>query len=147
MPEGTESDGAERAESKGAERAESKGDESAESKGDESVSVEEARREIAGGDAIAVDVRSDEDWGEGHIPGAIHLPDGDPDQAAKPLEKGARLLVIAEKGKLAARAATELAEKGYDAAAVDGTMKDWSSEGYSIQPTDDPDEDTELGAG
>jgi rhodanese-related sulfurtransferase len=131
MPEGTESDGAQ----------------GAESNGDESVDVKEARREIAGGDATAVDVRSDEQWGEGHIPGAIHLPDGDSEKATKPLEKGARLLVIADNGKLAVRAATELAERGYNAAAVDGDMGDWVSEGYSIQPTEDPDEDTELGLG
>ena len=111
----------------------------------EKLGVEDARREIAAGEATAVDVRSDEDWQEGHVPGAIHLPDGDPEQATKPLEEGARLLVIAKDDKLAAKAASSLAEKGYDAAAVDGGMGDWVSEGYPIQPTADPDEDTELG--
>ena len=47
------------------------------SNGTESIGIEEARREIAGGDATAVDVRSDDDWSEGHVPGAIHFPDGD----------------------------------------------------------------------
>lgn len=111
----------------------------------EKIGVAEARREIAGGDATAVDVRSDEEWSEGHVPGAIHLPDGDPEQVTKPLDQGARLLVIAKDGKLAARAATKLAEQGYNAAAVDGGMDDWVSEDFPIQPTVDPDEDTELG--
>ena len=111
----------------------------------ETVGVEEARREIAGGDATAVDVRSEEEWGEGHVPGAIHLPDGDPEQATKPLDEGARLLVIAKDGKLAVRAAKDLSEQGYDAVAVEGGMDDWLSEDFPIQPTDDPDEDTELG--
>jgi len=111
----------------------------------ERIGVEDARREIAAGDATAVDVRPEEDWQEGHVPGAIHLPDGDPEKATKPAEEGARLLVIADDGKLAAKAASSLAEKGYDAAAVDGGMGDWLSEGYPIQPTADPDEDTELG--
>jgi rhodanese-related sulfurtransferase len=114
---------------------------------EESVAVKEARREIAGGDATAVDVRSEEEWSQGHVPGAIHLPDGDPEQATKPLEKGARLLVIAKDGKLAASAANDLSERGYDAVAVDGGMDDWVSENYPIQPTDDPDEGTELGLG
>ena len=109
------------------------------------MSVEDARREIAGGDATAVDVRSEEGWGEGHVPGAIHLPEGDPDAATKPLEEGARLVVIAEDGKEAASAAKDLSETGYDAVAMDGGMKDWLSENYPIQPTDDPDEETELG--
>jgi rhodanese-related sulfurtransferase len=111
----------------------------------ESLGVEEARREIAGGDATAVDVRSDEEWSEGHVPGAIHLPDGDPEAGTKPLEDGARLMVIAKDGKLALRAAKDLRESGYDAVAVDGGMGDWVSEDFPIQPSPDPDEDTELG--
>ncbi len=113
--------------------------------GTESLDVEEAREEIAAGKATAVDVRSEEKWGEGHIPGAIHLPDGDPDAATKPLEDGARLRVIAEDSSAAAEAAQELGEKGYEAVAMKGGMKGWVSESYAIQPTDDPDEDTELG--
>jgi hypothetical protein len=53
--------------------------------------------------------------------------------------------VIAGDDKLATRAANDLSERGYDAVAVDGGMDDWVSESYPIQPTDDPDEDTELG--
>jgi phage shock protein E len=113
--------------------------------GTESVAVDEARREIAGGEATAVDIRSEEKWSEGHVPGAIHLPDGDPEQATKPLEEGARLLVIAEDGKAAEEAAGKLAEQGYKAAAIDGGMGDWVSEDFPIQPTNDPDEDTEIG--
>lgn len=111
----------------------------------EKVQVEEARREIAGGDAQAVDVRSEEEWSEGHVPGAIHLPDGDAGAATKPLDQGARLMVIAKNGKLAVRAAKDLSDQGYDAVAVEGGMDDWVSEDFPIQPTADPDEDTELG--
>jgi rhodanese-related sulfurtransferase len=111
----------------------------------EKLGVEDARREIAAGNATAVDVRSEEEWSEGHVPGAIHLPDGDPEQATKPLEDGARLLVIAKDGKAAGEAAKGLSDRGYDAVAVDGGMDDWVSEDFPIQPTPDPDEDTELG--
>jgi phage shock protein E len=111
----------------------------------ERVSVEDARREIAGGEATAVDVRSETEWSEGHVPGAIRLPDGEPERATKPLEEGARLLVFAEDDKAAEEAAGKLAEQGYNAAAVDGGMGDWVSEDFPIQPTNDPDEDTELG--
>jgi rhodanese-related sulfurtransferase len=112
---------------------------------EEKVDVEEARREIAGGSAVAVDVRSEEEWSEGHVPGAIHLPDGDPEAATKPLERGARLMVIAKDGEVAESAAKELRESGYEAVAVDAGMDDWVSEDFKIQPTADPDEDTELG--
>jgi rhodanese-related sulfurtransferase len=118
-----------------------------EGSGEETIAIEDPRREIAGGEATAVDVRSEEEWSEGHIPGAIHLPDGDSDQATKPLEQGTRLLVIAKDDKLAASAAKDLGESGYDAVAVEGGMDDWVSENFPIQPTEDPDEDTELGLG
>ena len=113
--------------------------------GTESVGVEEARREIASRDAIAVDVRSEEKWSEGHAPGAIHLPDADPDAGTKKPEEGARLMVIGENAKQAKEAASKLADAGYDAVAVDGDMSDWVGEDFPIQPTGDPDEDTELG--
>jgi rhodanese-related sulfurtransferase len=115
--------------------------------GTESIGVTDARTAIARGDAVAVDVRSEEEWSEGHVPGAIHLPDGDMDAAAEPPEEGARLMVIAKDSGAAAELAGRLSEQGYDAVAVDGDMDDWSDENFNVQPTEDPDEDTELGAG
>jgi rhodanese-related sulfurtransferase len=111
------------------------------------VSVEDARQEVARGDAVAVDVRSKEEWSKGHVPGAIHFAEGG--KAAERtdrLEEGARLMVIAKNGKLAVRAAKDLNARGYDAVAVDGGMDDWASN-FNIQPTEDPDEDSELGLG
>jgi rhodanese-related sulfurtransferase len=113
----------------------------------ETISVNEARKEIASGNAVAVDVRSEEEWGDGHVPGATHLPDADADASAERLEEGARLMVIAKDGKLAAEAASSLSDQGYEAVAVDGGMDDWISENFKTQPTEDPDEDTELGGG
>lgn len=114
---------------------------------EERIGIEDARIEIAGGDAVAVDVRSEQEWSEGHVPGAIHLPDGELDASAARPEDGARLMVIGDGGKLAAKAASRLCDHGYDAVAVDGGMDDWTSAGFSVQPTPDPDEDTELGRG
>lgn len=115
----------------------------------QTISVEKARKEIAGGDAVAVDVRSEEEWSQGHVPGGTHLPDGDSEHSAggKQPEDGARLMVIAEDGKRAAKAASRLADQGFDAIAVDGSMDDWVSGDFKTQPTADPDEDTALGAG
>jgi rhodanese-related sulfurtransferase len=103
----------------------------------ETISVNEARKEIASGNAVAVDVRSEEEWGDGHVPGATHLPDADADASAERLKDG----------KLAAEAASSLSDQGYEAVAVDGGMDDWISENFKTQPTEDPDEDTELGGG
>jgi rhodanese-related sulfurtransferase len=115
--------------------------------GTETVEVAEARTAIARGDAVAIDVRSEEEWSKGHVPGATHLPEGDLDAAAEQPEEGARVMVIASDAKAAAEAAGRLSERGYDAVAVDGDMDDWSDEDFNVQPTVDPDEETELGAG
>jgi rhodanese-related sulfurtransferase len=56
-------------------------------------------------------------------------------------------MVMADDGKSAAQAAEELSDQGYDAVAVEGGMDDWTSERFNVQPTGDPDEDTELGVG
>jgi rhodanese-related sulfurtransferase len=112
----------------------------------ETIDIEAARREVASGEAVAVDVRPDEEWSGGHVPGAIHLTEGgSAADRAERLRDGARLLVIASSRKLAVRAAKDLCTRGYEAVAVDGGMDDWVSEGFPIQPTTDPDEDTELG--
>ena len=111
----------------------------------QTIGVEEARKEIAGGGAIAVDVRSEEEWSQGHVPGATHLPEFQGNTSADRLDDGARLVVIAKDGRQAAEAATSLCDQGYDAVAVDGDMEDWISKGFMLQPTPDPDEDTELG--
>ena len=109
------------------------------------VSVEDAWQEVARGDAVAVDVRSKEEWSKGHVPGAIHFPEGgNASDRTDRLEDGARLMVIAKNGKLALRAAKDLGARGYDAVAVDGGMDEWASN-FNTQPTEDPDEDTELG--
>jgi phage shock protein E len=113
--------------------------------GTETIDVEDARREIAGGDAVAIDVRDEEKWNEGHVPAAIHMPDADLDAATKKPDEGARLMVIGEGAKQAKEAASKLSDAGYDAVAVEGDMDDWTSEDYPIQPTEDPDEETELG--
>ena len=112
----------------------------------EKIKLEAARQEIATKEAIAVDVRSEEEFREAHVPGAIHLPDGDPDSATKDLDDGARLIVIADSGKKAVKAASALGEAGYDAVAADGDMDDWASEDFRTQPSADPDEETELGS-
>src|SRR5215204_2670612 len=113
--------------------------------GTETVAVDEARRQIAGGEATAVDVRPLDQWSEGHVPGAIHMPGADPEAGTKRPDEGARLIVIGEDADQAKRAAAKLADAGYEAVAVAGDMGDWLSEKFQIQPTRDPDEDTELG--
>jgi phage shock protein E len=111
----------------------------------ETVGVEEARRQIAAGEATAVDVRPEEKFQDGHVPGGINLPDADPEAGTKEIDQGEKLVVIGEDAKQAKEAAAKLSDAGYEAVAVDGDMSDWLDEDFQIQPSPDPDEETELG--
>jgi phage shock protein E len=111
----------------------------------ETVGIEEARRQIAAGEATAIDVRPPENFQDGHVPGAINLPDADPEAGTKELKQDEKLVVVGKNAKEAKEAASKLADAGYEAVAVDGDMSDWLGEDFQIQPSPDPDEDTELG--
>ena len=115
------------------------------STGTETVGIEEARKQIAAGEATAVDVRPPEKFQDGHVPGAINWPDADPEAGTKEIKQDEKLIVIGKNAKQAKEAASKLADDGYEAVAVDGDMSDWLDEDFKIQPSPDPDEDTELG--
>jgi rhodanese-related sulfurtransferase len=113
----------------------------------EKLEIEEARKQIGSGEARAVDVRDDDQWSEEHVTNALHLPDLENSAALDELEEGSRVVVFADSDRAAGKAAETLREKGFDAAIAKGGMKAWNKEGFNVQPTEDPDEDTELGRG
>jgi rhodanese-related sulfurtransferase len=81
------------------------------------------------------------------VTNAIHIPDVESSSQLEELEEGSRLIVFAESDRAAGEAAEALREKGFEAAIAKGGMKAWNKEGFNVQPTEDPDEDTELGGG
>jgi hydroxyacylglutathione hydrolase len=115
--------------------------------GTEKLSIEEARRAIAGGDADALDIREEEDWSKAHVPGAIHIPINQLSSGLEELDSNRRLIVFAGDDGSGEDAVSTLRERGFDAALAEGGIDDWTSENFRTQPTEDPDEDTELGAG
>jgi rhodanese-related sulfurtransferase len=100
--------------------------------GFEMVDVGEARSELARGAATAVDARSDVEWGQGHVIGAIHLPQGQRCWRTAMLDDGARVMVIAEDLLHSTWAAMRLTEQGYDAVAVDGGTEPWCAPGFNL---------------
>ena len=113
----------------------------------EKVDIEDARREIAGGEALALDVRDEEQWGEAHVAQAIHMPIERLPSELESLDPDTRLIIFADDDGAADDAVESLEENGFDAAVAKGGMKAWIKKAYRTQPTEDPDEDTELGKG
>jgi len=98
-----------------------------------------ARELIDEGDPVIVDVREQDEWDEGHIPGAIHIPRGHLEsrieRAAPDPER--QLLVYCSAGHRSAFAAKTLEELGYaDVASLSGGFTDWKRNGFPIAQQD-----------
>ncbi|MEL4357620.1 MULTISPECIES: rhodanese-like domain-containing protein [unclassified Luteococcus] len=84
-------------------------------------------------DAVILDVRADDQWEQGHAPGAVHIPI---DQLAArltdlPTTQGP-LPVTCGGGTKAKRATALLREHGIDAAELTGGMRGWKAAGRPL---------------
>ena len=86
------------------------------------------RRRDAGENFILVDVREDNEWAKGHLPGAVHLGKGvierDIEQAVP--DTGAKLILYCGGGFRSALVADNLQKMGYaNVESMDGGWKGW----------------------
>jgi len=95
-----------------------------------------ARELVEGREALVVDVREQDEWDEGHIPGAIHIPRGNLEsriERAAP-ETTKPVLLYCSVGNRSAFAAKTLEEMGYeDVVSLAGGFTDWKRNGYPVQ--------------
>jgi molybdopterin/thiamine biosynthesis adenylyltransferase/rhodanese-related sulfurtransferase len=99
--------------------------------------------EISARDAAALadpplflDVRERDEWDEGHIPGALHLPRGNLESRVEQLapERDRRIVVYCAGGSRSAFAARTLRELGYgDVQSLVGGYTDWKRSGFPTQ--------------
>ena len=107
----------------------------------ENLDPDAVEREVASGDAVLVDIREAEEFGEGRIPGAVHVPRGmlefraDPSSPyhQQPLDPSARVILHCASGGRSALAAATLGEMGYERVAhLDGGIKAWKEAGKPV---------------
>jgi rhodanese-related sulfurtransferase len=110
--------------------------------GESTIDAQEARKQVAGGDAQALDVRDREEFRHAHVPGAVHIEIGELESRLGELSTEVRWIVVGDDGDSGGEAAALLRDRGYDAAAVKKGMKAWISERFNVQPTSDPDVET-----
>lgn len=85
---------------------------------------------------LIVDVREDNEWAGGHVPGAIHLARGiiERDIEAKIPDKKAEILLYCGGGFRSALSAESLQKMGYtNAVSVDGGWRGWTGAGYPVE--------------
>src|SRR5438034_7469513 len=99
------------------------------------VDARRARELFETGDPVIVDVREQDEWDEGHIPGAIHVPRGYLESRIEALarERDRPIVVYCASGNRSAFAAKTLQELGYeDVASLSGGYNDWKRNGFEV---------------
>jgi molybdopterin/thiamine biosynthesis adenylyltransferase/rhodanese-related sulfurtransferase len=100
------------------------------------LGVLEARERLGGADPpLAIDVREPDEWQEGHIPGALHVPRGNLESRIEALvpDKGRELLLYCASGNRSALASRTLAELGYGRVTnLAGGFVDWKRSGFEV---------------
>jgi adenylyltransferase/sulfurtransferase len=101
------------------------------------IGVERARELHDGGDApLFLDVRELEEWDEGHIPGAVHLPRGWLESRIEQTapDRSWPIVAYCASGSRSAFAAKTLDELGYEnVVSLAGGINDWKRHGYPLE--------------
>lgn len=76
---------------------------------------------------VVLDVREDDEWAAGHIPGAQHVPLQQVPHRLGELTPDARVLVVCKVGGRSAQATAYLRAHGFDAINLAGGMQAWQA--------------------
>ena len=110
----------------------------------ETIEPEEARKMLGSNEASAIDLRDDEKWHEGRLPGARHCPDGEFGDALERINDDQTVIVVCEDGEESARVAEQIREQGREAVSLAGGMDAWRSDDQPMQPSRDPEEGAKI---
>ena len=91
------------------------------------------RHPATGGTALFLDVREQDEWDEGAVPGAVHVPRGNLEQRIEGLvpDRSREIVVYCAGGSRSAFAAKTLAELGYENVLnLAGGFTDWKRNGF-----------------
>jgi molybdopterin/thiamine biosynthesis adenylyltransferase/rhodanese-related sulfurtransferase len=100
------------------------------------VDATRARELIDAGEPVVVDVREQDEWDEGHVPGAVHIPRG---HLESRIERAApdpthAVVVYCSAGNRSAFAAKTLEDMGYeDVVSLAGGFTDWKRNGFPVE--------------
>jgi len=96
-------------------------------------------RQKKGDTFYLVDVREDNEWDQGHLPGAIHLGKGVIERDIEGVipEPDAEIVLYCGGGYRSALAAENLARMGYtNVVSMDGGFRGWNEAGFPIEHDD-----------
>ncbi len=85
-----------------------------------------------GDTAVLLDVREDDEWARGHVPGAQHMPMAEVPARMGEIDPEKDLYVICHTGGRSHRVALYLERNGYEPVHVDGGMVAWQHLGRPV---------------
>ena len=88
------------------------------------------------GDDLLLDVREDDEWAEGHAPGAVHVPLGQLVARLDEVPADRPVAVVCRVGGRSAQAPAYLRAQGRSARNVDGGMQAWARLGLPLERPD-----------
>ena len=95
------------------------------------MTVHEVKRR--GEELQVVDVRSPEEWEEGHIPGAVHIFLPELEKRAKELDKKKPIAVYCDSGYRASLGTSILQQQGFQVHNVPGSWQAWQNAKYPVE--------------
>ena len=102
--------------------------------GEHSLEPRRVAELLEAGDADLIDVREDDEWEAGRVPGARHVPILDVTAQADTVD-GERLVVFyCRSGNRSALVAEAFRLGGYDARNMSGGISAWADAGLDIEP-------------
>src|SRR5688572_30765936 len=100
------------------------------------IDVSRGRELLAEADAAVVDVRERDEWAEGHIPGAVHIPRGSLESRIEGVvpDRSQTVVVYCGSGSRSIFAAKTLEELGYEnVVSLSGGFTDWKRNGFPFE--------------
>lgn len=100
------------------------------------VDAEESKRRIDAG-ALLLDVREDDEWGAGHVAGAVWIPLREVQTRRAELAVDEEIVVVCRSGGRSAKVTAALLAWGHDAVNMSGGLQAWVAAGLPIVTDDD----------
>ncbi|MCU0310441.1 MAG: rhodanese-like domain-containing protein [Acidimicrobiales bacterium] len=101
------------------------------------IDIETLVRRLDDG-VVVVDVREDDEYHGGHVPGAVHVPLTTVPERIAEFPTDAPVLVVCAVGGRSARAVAHLRAEGIDAVNVAGGTKAWIEAGQPVVTGGEP---------
>jgi rhodanese-related sulfurtransferase len=98
------------------------------------ISNSEAASVYLDNGATFVDVREPEEWADGHMPGAVHIPLGDLSRRVNELPADGKIVTVCKSGGRSLDAVDILTSSGrQDVVSMAGGMVEWARSGRPVE--------------